>query len=69
MNVIRETVRVVKEEIEKDPELKKKLYDKYHSALNQPIGQTVISEFLGGPWKREYQQNLIAEALAKMGLL
>jgi len=57
---------VVKEEIEKDPELKKKLYDKYHSALDQPIGQTTISEYLGGPWLRKYQINLIAEALAQL---
>ena len=55
MNVIRETVRVVKEEIEKDPAN----YDKYYSskqaassAEKKGIGQTTISEYLGGPWKR-----------------
>ena len=67
MNVIRETVRVVKEEIEKDPAN----YDKYYSskqaassAEKKGIGQTAISEYLGGPWKRDFQISQIAEALA-----
>lgn len=53
MNVIRETVRVAKEEIESKPET----YDKYykftkHTGFDKDkIGQTVIAEFLGGPWK------------------
>jgi hypothetical protein len=56
MNVIRETVRVVKEEMEKDPAS----YNKYYSssqgsatAKEKGIGQTGISEYLGGPWKRK----------------
>jgi hypothetical protein len=62
MNVIRETVRVAKEELERNPEL----YNKYYKprGAGHGIGQTVISEFLGGPWKRVYQMRVIKEALS-----
>jgi hypothetical protein len=64
MNVIRETVRVVKEEMEKNPGV----YNKYYKPEGEGhgIGQTGISNFLGGPWLREYQIKLISEAIDKV---
>ena len=51
------------EELEKDPSV----YDKCHRLVgDRGIGQNTISNFLGGPWLREYQINLIAEALAQL---
>jgi hypothetical protein len=63
MNVIRETVRVVIEELEKT-----RLLDKCppHVRKDQPIGREAISDYLGGPWKEMYQIRLIGEALAQL---
>jgi hypothetical protein len=63
MNVIRETVRVVIEELEKN-----RLLDKCppHVRKDQPIGREAISDYLGGPWKEMYQIRLIGEALAQL---
>jgi hypothetical protein len=56
---------VAKEELEKHPDRYNKCYSENYKG--QPtIGQTVISNFLGGPWLQQYQQNLIAEALAQL---
>lgn len=57
-------MRVVKEELEKNPDRYDKCYSENYKG-HPEIGQTIISNFLGGPWTREYQINLIAEALAQ----
>jgi hypothetical protein len=47
--VIRETVRVAKEEIEKEVRGKESSIKKINK--DKDIGQTIISNFLGGAWR------------------
>ena len=64
MNVIRETVRVAKEFLDKHPEVCSKYYKP--EGIGHGLGRTGISNFLGGPWLQKYQQDLISEALAQL---
>jgi hypothetical protein len=48
----RETVRVAKEQIEKDSGFHDKYRETHPTGGNPNIGQAAIAEYLGGPWKR-----------------
>ena len=65
INVIRETVRAALKELKKPG-----CWDKYPSMKKinngKEIRQSIISEFLGGPWKRSYQIEQIKESLAQI---